>query len=391
MLPNCGPVRTCRPPRPWQTTGVASRDPVHHVEVVDELLDVVVAREPREERPAADLPLHVAPRRLAVVVVPQLHVADPQRLEVGQLADLPVADPLHELEVLRRVALLGADDDGQPLLARPCRDASISVRTPTGSTAPGFSTNRCLPASTAAATISGRKPGRREQHDQVHVVEGEDLLVRVEAEEDALGRDLDLARDLLAQLRERRVDLVLEQVRDGDELDAGRGLQAVDGVHGAALAAADHGHADRVRAGGEDAGRGNGEAHPRRRHRLAELPARNGVARARRHDDLLDSRARARGAGARGARPIMSWPPSRYHPARRRTPFSPARRRCRSGRGTPRARSSESPASRAPRRGGPAGSRSRSAGARRGRGRGPSRRPRGEGPRPPRGAPRRRS
>ena len=38
-----------------------------------------------------------------------------------QLADLAVADPLHELEVLRRVALLRADDDRQALLRRPLR------------------------------------------------------------------------------------------------------------------------------------------------------------------------------------------------------------------------------------------------------------------------------
>ena len=55
------------------------------------------------------------------LVVPQLHVADPERLEVRQLADLAVADPLHELEVLRRVALLRADDDRQALLRRARR------------------------------------------------------------------------------------------------------------------------------------------------------------------------------------------------------------------------------------------------------------------------------
>ena len=95
------------------------RDPVHHVEVVDQLLDVVVPGQPGEQRPAPDLPLHVAPRRLAVVVVPELHVADPERLEMGQLSDLAVPDPLDELEVLGRVPLLGAHDQGQALLGRP--------------------------------------------------------------------------------------------------------------------------------------------------------------------------------------------------------------------------------------------------------------------------------
>ena len=109
-----------------------SRDPVHHVEVVDQLLDVVVPGEPREERPAADLPLHVAPRRLAVVVVPQLHVADPERLEVGQLPDLAVPDPLDELEVLGRIPLLGAHDEGQALLPRPSRTPRSASALPPG-------------------------------------------------------------------------------------------------------------------------------------------------------------------------------------------------------------------------------------------------------------------
>ena len=307
-------------PRPHLPTAEAladhrrlSRDPVHHVEVVDQLLDVVVPGQPREERPAADLPLHVAPRRLAVVVVPQLHVADPERLEVGQLSDLSVPDPLDELEVLGRVALLGAHDEGQALLGGPPGRLDERPHSHRVDRA------RLLDEQVLARLHGGRdhlgaEARGGQQHDQVDVVEGEDLLVGVEPQEDALGRDLDLARDLLAQLRESRVDLVREEVGDGHELDTGRRLEAVDGIGRAALAAADDGHADRVRARGEDTGRGKGKAHPRHRHRLAEIPARQGVARARHHDDLLDSRARARGAGARGTRLIMSWPPSRYHP-----------------------------------------------------------------------------
>ena len=275
-----------------------ARDPVHHVEVVDELLDVVIAREPGEERPAPHLPLHVAPRRLAVVVVPELHVADPQRLEMRQLADLAVADPLHQLEVLRRVALLRPDDDREPLLPGALRRVDERPH------AHRIDGARLLHEEVLARVHRRRhhlrpKAGWRQQHDEVHVVEGQHLLVRVEAEEHAPGRDVDLARDLGLQLRQRRVDLVLKEVGDRNELDAGGGLQAVHGVRGASLTGPDHRHPHLVRARREDPGRRDREAQPRRRNGLVERSARNRATLVRRHDDLLNRSASAHGARRR--------------------------------------------------------------------------------------------
>ena len=147
----------------------------------------------------------------------------------------------------------------------------------------------------------GAEARRREKHDQVHVVEGQDLLVGVEPEEDALGLDLDLTRDLRAQLLEGGVDLVLEEIGDRDELHAGRRFQAIDGVGRAALAAADDRHADGVRAGGENAARRNGETHARRRYRLPEFPPRDRATRTCRHADLLAN------PQSRDASPTRQW------------------------------------------------------------------------------------
>ena len=61
-----GSVRTWRPPMPTRLDRVRVHRPVDDVDVVDVLLDDVVAAEPGEVVPVAHLPLDVGPLRLAV-------------------------------------------------------------------------------------------------------------------------------------------------------------------------------------------------------------------------------------------------------------------------------------------------------------------------------------
>ena len=66
MLPNSGPVRTCRPPMPTASNRIfVLHDPGADIEIVDVLLDVEVARQPGEVVPVAHLPFHVGPVGLA--------------------------------------------------------------------------------------------------------------------------------------------------------------------------------------------------------------------------------------------------------------------------------------------------------------------------------------
>ena len=136
--------------------GMRAEDPVHDVQVVDVLLDDVVAGEPGEVVPVAELPLHVAPARLAVDD-PDLP-AVPVALGVEDLADRAVVDALDRLAVARVVPALRAGGDAEALSAASS-PARITRRTPGTSTAAGFSMKTCLPASIAAIRCCGRKCG----------------------------------------------------------------------------------------------------------------------------------------------------------------------------------------------------------------------------------------
>ena len=100
--------------------GVRADDPVHDVEVVDVLLDDVIAGEPGEVVPVADLPLGVAPAGLAVDD-PDL-AAVPVALGVDDVADGAVVDAADGFAVVGRVAALRAGGDAELFLVRrACR------------------------------------------------------------------------------------------------------------------------------------------------------------------------------------------------------------------------------------------------------------------------------
>ena len=98
---------------------VRAEDPIHDVEVVDVLLDDVVAGEPGEVVPVADLPLDVAPAGLAVDD-PDL-AAVPVGLGVDDVADRAVVDALDGFDVVGRVAALGAGGDAEASFLWPAR------------------------------------------------------------------------------------------------------------------------------------------------------------------------------------------------------------------------------------------------------------------------------
>ena len=91
--------------------GCVPSDPVHDVEIVDVLLDDVIAGEPGEVVPVADLPLDVAPPRLAVDD-PDF-AAVPVGFGVRDVADCAVVDALDRFAIVGRVAALGAGDDAE--------------------------------------------------------------------------------------------------------------------------------------------------------------------------------------------------------------------------------------------------------------------------------------
>ena len=152
--------------------------------------------------------------------------------------------------------------------------------------------------------VHGTKMRRGRQDDQVHAAV-DDFLVRVETGEARLGRDLHFVRMLpglggapilLAVLLDRAqagVDAVLEQIAQRDDLDIGRGIDAVShGPHPAA-AAADQADADLVGARGVEPTAHDAQRRQRRRRALDEPPSRNRcvclMCRPLRHSDHLVS------------------------------------------------------------------------------------------------------
>ena len=92
---------------------MSAHDPIADVEVVHVLLDDVVAAEPVEEVPVANLVLHFGER--AAVHGPFDRAAVPIAPQHPHLADCAVAQPADGFQVLGVVMALQADADLQPL------------------------------------------------------------------------------------------------------------------------------------------------------------------------------------------------------------------------------------------------------------------------------------
>ena len=84
---------------PTALNGVVADGPAGHVKVVHVLLDDVVAAEPEEVIPVADLVLGVAPAGLALACPDGAPI--PVHLAADEIADRPVVNPLQAFDVAR--------------------------------------------------------------------------------------------------------------------------------------------------------------------------------------------------------------------------------------------------------------------------------------------------
>ena len=235
--------------------------PVHDVEVVHVLLDDMVAGQPGEVVPVAQLPLQLTPGRIALDDPDGAAV--PVAAGVDDLSDRPALETPDRLLVVGGVSALGAADDAQPLVLRP--PAGFQDPADTGD----VHGHRLLHEHVLAGRDGGlqvRRPKmrRRRQDDVVDVGHGQELLVGVPADEASLLRHLDAE---FLQLLVAARQAVLEQVRQGHDLDVllanprtlghvlgvvtfpgidhpGSGTQGVEHGAGAASAAADQADLD---------------------------------------------------------------------------------------------------------------------------------------------------
>ena len=143
-------------PHPLGTDRIATLQPVDDIQVMDVLLDDVIAAQPVEVVPVAHLVFHL---RLSFGAGVNPHAgAVPIDASGHNVADRAVLQAFDRFDVRGLVMALQTDANGQIFLTRGLAAVS-TARTPGPSTATGFSMKTCLPASTAAAKCTGRKPG----------------------------------------------------------------------------------------------------------------------------------------------------------------------------------------------------------------------------------------
>ncbi len=250
--------------------GGTAHPPVDDVQVVNVLLDDVIAGEPGVVQPVAQLVLHVAPVRLPGLVPEPALV--PVRACRDDVADRAVLHALHGFQVRGMVAALRAGDDPEAFLLRELRGGDH------GLVARGIDAHRLLGEHVLARLDGGlevhRPEARRGCEDHVVRVAGNHLLEGVPARELAILGDRGAVAELL-QVLQAVGEAIREEVACGHEADAHGRVQRVLDRAGAATAAADDADADLVAAGRPCArdvrGRGERAAHHDRGARLQEV------------------------------------------------------------------------------------------------------------------------
>src|ERR1051326_6901132 len=283
-VPSCWRHMLLRRAPPWPPAdtdgldGMRAERPVRHVDVVDVLLDDVVAREPGEVEPVPDLPLDVRPGGLARPH-PQAALV-PEHFRRHATTDPPVVAPPQGGPIAAIGPPLGARDEREPLLRRELgggHDRAHALRVH----GDRLFHEHVLPGVDGGRELTRPERGRRGEQHQVRVAL-EHFAVRVEPHE-ALGIldfDLRLERGIfgrhggqaLPTLRE----VVGEEIAQRHELDVFARREAVLHGGGAAPATPDQRDADRFgRAPADRRGVGKGDGGRRRRRGLDEFATRD--------------------------------------------------------------------------------------------------------------------
>ncbi len=222
--------------------------PVEDVEIVDVLLDDVVAAGPGEPRPAPALPFHIGAAILVVPLPVAEHVpAVPVALARNNVANLPVVNPPDGLLILLAVPPLRAGDHGELLLLSEFRRLNHRANA-LGVHAGGLLHEYMLARLDGGLEMLG--PPVRRRHQENHLDLGrQHPLVRVEAHEALVRRDLHGGGHVRPELGERLLEPVLEQVAQRHDFHARCAVDTTDEVPCALPAAANQADTNRVRTG----------------------------------------------------------------------------------------------------------------------------------------------
>ncbi len=253
--PRRGGRRCCSPrPRAHLSSPEAERldgrfvvhDPSGLVEAVDVLFDVVIAREPGEVLPVANLRLHLAPLRLTGEELERIGVVID--VEGDKVADGPVVNPLDRLAFGRFIAIAQSRHEREALLL------GFFARLQNAAHARSIDGDRLLDEGVLARgddrlQVLGPKVRRRgENHDVDAAVDH--LLVGVEADEAVVVGDGDPLAKLHAQVVQARLHPIGKRIAQGREFEVRVGPQRVGGGATPASTAADETHLQHIAAGG---------------------------------------------------------------------------------------------------------------------------------------------
>ena len=222
--------------------------PGHFIERVDGLFDDVVAGEPGEIEPVADLPFHIGPFGLAgfhpecagvVAAVGGEDVADSAVVEFGEGVAVAVV-----------VAPAEAGDEGKIFLF--CFFDGFENRADAGAiNRDGFLAENMFSRRNGGLEMDGTEAGRRGEDDDVDAGV-DDFLISVEADEGGYGGDFYFLAVAGFESGEGSVDVILEGIADGGKGDVFVGVEGLLGSAGAAPAAADEADLQQIGAGGVD-------------------------------------------------------------------------------------------------------------------------------------------
>ena len=250
--------------------------PVGDVDVVHVLFDDVIAGEPGEVQPVANLPFSVRPRRLTRVV-PETTLV-PEHLTAHHVADRPVVNALDGWNVFGLMSTLGADADAEPLLLG--RFVTRKHRPDAGR----IHRHRLLGEDVLASRnrsgeVRGPEAWRRRK-DHVVNVRRQHLLIGIEPGEASLVGHLVLrcergvAGRFLGQVGTALGEAIRQQITERHDLDAIRRSHDVHRRAGAAAAAADDADPNHIGAGNRRAAIEH-HRRSRRRRGLHERTPRN--------------------------------------------------------------------------------------------------------------------
>src|SRR5580704_3526713 len=232
--------------------GVVLLDPVSDVEIVDVLLDDVIAAEPDVVVPVPKLVLHFAFALLAGPARIPGSGAVPVNAHCNDVANFAVVNPLHRLEIHRLMMPLQADADLQILRFGDfvCSEDAADSWAVNGH---GLLHEDVLAGVDRRLEMKRPESGRRGKNHQVDTAV-EDFLVRVKAAELMRLIDGDASRlgpKGLLQTPETRLQTVVKNFADGHEPRRRIGPQAIADRAATAPAGTDKSHTNRVVALGE--------------------------------------------------------------------------------------------------------------------------------------------